>query len=143
MYPNKYYNIDTLIVNNNKGYRELSGVSEENTNSSDMEAMYLLRCWHRRREVIVDLAVLCEMKSTRFLANASRYISGMILYIGRADTPIIPHRPLRRMSRTSRSILGWKQLTMATSSPVDNYCHPVERRKHGNRIQTYRTFTKS
>lgn len=66
MYPKKNYNIDILIVNSDNGYRELSGVSEENTNSSDMEAMYLLRWWQRRREVIVDLAVLCEMKSTRF-----------------------------------------------------------------------------
>lgn len=115
MYPKKNYNIDILIVNSDNGYRELSGVSEENTNSSDMEAMYLLRWWQRRREVIVDLAVLCEMKSTRFWANASRYMSGIILYIGRAKTQIIPHRPFKRMSRTSRSILEWKPLAMATS----------------------------
>ncbi len=43
MYPNKYYNFDTLIVNSDNGYRELSEVSEEKTNSSEMEAMYSFR----------------------------------------------------------------------------------------------------
>ena len=89
---------------------------EEKTSSSDMEAIYSFRFRQKWREVIVYLKVLCEMKSTRFWAYALWYLSGITLYIGRANTQIIPHRPLRRMSRTSRSILEWNPLTMATLS---------------------------
>lgn len=79
MHPNKYYNINTLIVNNDKGYRELSGVSEENTNSSEMEAAYSLRCWQRWQDVIVAEVLNGAMKRTRPALYASRYLSGIFL----------------------------------------------------------------
>ena len=47
-------------------YSVLAGVREVKTSSSEIEAMYSFLFWQRRREVIVDLEVLCEMKSTRF-----------------------------------------------------------------------------
>ena len=47
------------------GYNELSGIREENTSSSEMEATYSLRCWHRGRDVIVADVLHSEMNRTR------------------------------------------------------------------------------
>ena len=59
--------------------KELRGVSEEKTSSSEMEATYSLRCWQRWRDVLVAEVLNGAMNRTRPELYASRNFSGIFL----------------------------------------------------------------
>lgn len=75
----RYYILITVFSEWVKEYKELSGVREEKTRESEMEATYSLRCWQRWRDVLVAEVLNGAMNSTRLALYASRNFSGIFL----------------------------------------------------------------
>ena len=73
------YKTNICVLQLVKAYNELSGVRDEKTSSSEMEATYALRCWQRWRDVLVAEVLNGAMNRTRPELYASRNLSGIFL----------------------------------------------------------------